>query len=435
MDTQEQADKIRKLLESSQQNLSFAQASIDEALRLLPPPVPDIYTIKAGENLQSYLDRGGEYNLEAGVSFAAQGFLFSKPITLHGDNNKLIGTVKPAVEIPSGTNSVNLFGIEGQSANAIVFLLGYNDTRQTTLESVPSNINLVKCGVDKHVGKRGFEINSRSTVLKSCYVNEVNDPNNNDNQAICILNTPGNITVDTGKFVAATENILVGGDKKKIPGVFTEYLLFQNLELTRPIEWFTDGVNRSYKNILELKDGSHVVIDNCDLNNIWQDGQMGEAFMFTPSSGKIHDLLVKNCRVKNCGSVINMRGFDKSQVWTGRSSNIIFDGIDAVVESKIYGGRGLFALMDSPLDVSIINSTCKNDGSSLVYQTGQQMDNFVMKNSKGNCNSYGLNFGGGANGNLMAQGTKAWAVDGNTFVNSKADMKKNFPNNFYQLSW
>lgn len=429
-------EKARQLIKAAQGDLASANARLDSALVFLAEdPPPETYTIKAGENLQSYLDKGGKYFLEPGAAFESNGFNFTKPVTLMGENNKLIGSSLPAVEIQPGVSQVTLSNIEGISKYNVVFLLGHNDSSQTTLESVPSNISFFNVGSKKHDGKRAFEINCKDSVFKSCYALEVNNPTGEESKAVNILNTPGNITFDSGQFGAASECILLGGDKKKIPGVYLRYVFLLNLQLIRPAAWFTDGVSRVIKNSCEIKDGSDILIDNMLIDWCWKDDQQGEAFMFTPSAGKISNVEVKNIRVRNCSSLLNFRGFDPYIQDSERSTNVTFTNIDAEVSSKVYGGRGYLALIDSPLDVSFRNVVCKNDGSSLVYATGKQMDSFIFENNKGNCGSYGLNMAGGANGSLMANAAKSWSVKNNTFVKANAAMKRNFPENTYVDIW
>ena len=108
--------------------------------------------------------------------------------------------------------------------------------------------------------------------------------------------------------------------------------------------------------------------------------------------------------------------------------------INAITESKLLGGTGRFALLDGVEDFSAYNCISQNDGSSLVYATGTPIEKFIFEDNYGYCNSYGLNFGGGANGSLMTSAARSYSVINNHFANANSVMKKNFPNNKYYLT-
>lgn len=416
-------EKLRILFNEIRYRVDLAESILDQE---------DTPTIKAGENLQSYLDKGGEYSLEPGSSFEAQAFTFRKPIILHGNNAFLHLTAAPLRSLP-GVNDIFYSDLTVDSQFPVVIQHGDNDSNtQGRLEDIPQRIHLQRISVPFHRGKRALELNCGNVIVEDCVFLDLFDPSLRDSQSICILNSDGNILVRGGTFTAASENILIGGDTNKVPGLVTQNVTFDGVTLLKPLAWRTDGVKKSIKNSFELKKGRNVTFRNSVIDGCWKDGQDGFAFMITPSNGNfVEDVLIENVQVKNVSSIINLTGYDATGINQTRTKGITLKSLIGRTNAKEFGGRGCFVLANSIHDLTIQNCETLIDGTSLVYQTGAALDYFEYTGSKSNVGKYGLFFAGGANGSLMGQGALQYLVERNTFAEAAPLFQKNFPLNTY----
>lgn len=324
--------------------LARIKSDADAALQLLPPPVDTSgVTVKAGGNLQAALDAGGIVKLEAGAVFSGN-FVAKKPGTrlLGGQGSALMGAAGgPAFFVPMGTRDVQASGFAAQTAwDQSVILIGQNDPVQNTPDKAPASIVLSDISVPKHRGKRAFELNCAQLVMVNCIAADVFDPAGRDSQAICILNAPGDITVQGGSFSAGSEVVLVGGASgTQAEKVIPARLVFDGLTLFRPLSWKTDGVKRIVKTTFELKTGSDVTLKNAILDGVWKDGQDGYAITVTPrSSGAISGVLVTDVQIRNSGSGFNVLSHD-NEAFSGGVYRLVFQRVAATLDNTLAVGR------------------------------------------------------------------------------------------------
>lgn len=393
---------------------------------------PAVPVIRAGENLQSYLDKGGEYIVEAGSSFEGT-FQFGPPIKLTGEKVRIFGKSGPAFIHKPGTSDHYIKGFECTSnIHGPVYLCGYNELeKQNREELIPRRIVLEEISIPHHLGKRGFEINAGDVVVKNCAAKDIWTAGQ-DNQALWIMNTYGNIDVDGGIYSSGSECIMIGGDNEKITGLETKNCLFRNLSLYRPLAWKDDGVNRTVKNSFELKKGKNISLSNVLIDGCWKAGQDGFGIMITPTNGSsIQGVMFDQVQMRNVSNGINLTGFDATGVNKERTNGIVLNNISVITDTKNLGGLGRFILMQAIEDIRVENCFAYVDGTSVIYGSGMIMESIEVNNSAMNCGIYGINLAGGANASNLRNGAKVFNITNNTFAGASSVMKRNLPDNIY----
>ena len=307
--------RIRELLDQLDASSALTAAMREELRTLLfPPPPPQTVgtEVRAGGDLQAALDKGGLVRIvDPGLTFERGRFVVSKSgTTLLGNGAQLRGTTGPALFVPPGVHQVSIDAVTGSSPFDAVFLLGENvRERQSTLDVVPTDVVLTRCLVPTHRNKRAFEINARQVKLLDCEAADV-WISGTDNQAISIMNTPGDVLVAGGQFSAGAEVIMVGGDTMKLPaGTVPANLTFQHCRLWRPTAWMADGINRQVKNLFELKSSDGVLVQHVLMETHWAAAQPGWPIVLTPRNGLgVRHVWFDQLTLRNCGAGFNILG-------------------------------------------------------------------------------------------------------------------------------
>jgi hypothetical protein len=431
--------------------LNDAKLSIDGALELIngvtpepPQPEPPGITVKAGEALQPALDKAGTISLEAGATWEGTYVVRSNTI-LKGNGAHINGVSDAALIIRPGTSHVTIQDIVGNTkVDQRVFLIGHNDTTQTAIEQVPTDIHWLRCSVPTYRGKRGFEMNGTGS-FRDCTVADLWDPALRDSQAIGISNTTGPVLVDGCHLTAGSEIIMVGGDKIKLPvGTVPTGLTIQNSTLSRPDSWRTDGVKRAVKNCFELKSGVDVLLKNVTLDGSWADAQVGCALLITPrNKNPVKNVTIDGVTIMNCTAMFSFMGQDNYEHTPYPVSNVVVKNCTGNV-SKKNGGYGNVANCTAGLvDVTFDSNQFTVDAAYIFdYQHLNYMDangvlspaaklgSLVFTNNKMNTATlYSFRFEGQNNGNKWQAAADACTVEGNTFPNAAPDLKRNFPTN------
>jgi hypothetical protein len=401
------------------------------------PEVPQFLVVTPDQNLQQALDNAtGPVHLVEGASYP--GVTLPTGAVLVGNGAEIVGVNVPALYVAPGSHSIAVSDVVCTSNVAAVVQLGDNlATTQSTLEAVPHHIKLERVTVPTHRGKRAFEVNASDVELLGCQALDIYDPAQRDSQAILILNTPGRVTVIGGEFVAGSENILIGGDTIKIPGVIQSDLLFDSVKLHKPESWRTDGINRAVKNLFEVKAGRRVTLKNSTLSGSWKAGQDGWAIVITPKNSQlIEDVLIDNVVVDRASGGVLFLGKDYNSVTPAATRGVVVRD-SAFVLSKSYGGRGILALyVAGMLDSTWERVTATFDGTAIVVcDTQVPAGPFTMTDSTMPTGSIavaapGVNYGGPTP--LAYAGREFTTVfERNTFLLAPSAFKKFYPNNTF----
>jgi hypothetical protein len=393
-----------------------------------------VRTVAAKDDLQAALNNGGEVRLTPGATYP--GMLTGSP-------------TGPALDIPIGTHDVEIFDLSATTTHDQgVIRVGRNDRTQTTLELVPQRITFTRVKVPTYRGKRAFEINAANVTLTDCIVADVYDPGGRDSQAIEILNAPGPVLVQGGSYSAGSEVIMIGGDEMKIPGVVPTGITIRDSTLWRPLEWQTDGVSRTVKNLIELKTGRNVLVQRVRMDGSWKNGQDGYAVVITPrAGGDIHDVTIEDTTIDHVAGGFNILGADSSSVTPSVLSGVVIRRVKVTTAKAVYGGRGILALITGgPHDVTFDDVTAVLDGNCIVYvdkssgaalqpdgtkKPAGNMASLVVTNSRLVPGIYGFIFTGNVRGKLWQNSVDALTVTANTLADAPAEFKKNFPRNTY----
>lgn len=437
-DTPTPRDQIEQAITEEQAALAADEAALGQ---LPPDPVP-VITVTAGGNLQAALDAGGVIQLEDGA-------IYNGNFTAHVPGTRLSAPTMasivgadgaPALFIPPGASDIQIANLTCTTPwDQSVIMVGNNDSTQTQASQAPTKIVLTNIQVPTHRGKRAFYLNSGDTQLLNCGCLDVYDPSAQDSQGIGILNAPGPILVSGGTYVAASENILVGGDVVSIPGVVPTGLTFEGLTLSKPAAWRTAPPPGGVKNNFELKNGVDVVLKTSTLDGCWASAQAGFSIQLTPrNGGTIANVLIQDVTVQNVDHGINMLGCD-DEAYSPQMVGVTFSRVTVAAV-------GRFLQMQGACQTVIVDSCTFTGSDTTIYgtpditwtnPTTQGPQSAVSKgvqvtNNHLACNSYGIMLTDAAGGEAYGKDWQAaWpdgVISGNTFVGSTAAlMAKNLP--------
>jgi len=422
-------------------------------------PQLSVRVVRAGENLQTALAEGVPLELEAGAQFTGSFVLPTGAAITGRPGSALRGETGQAIVITPGATDVSVTDVEATSKHPEVILVGENTAAQTNVDQVPRRIAFTRVVVPSHRGKRAFALHGSNISLIDCQALDVWDAGGQDSQAIYIGNAPGQITVRGGRYSAGSEIVLLGGDATKIPNLTPEDILFDGVELFRPLSWQTDGIKRKVKNIFEDKNGRFVTLRNSRLSGCWRDGQNGEAIVLTPAldgaqvasplrSGEVQDVTIEDVTITDCASVANIVGRNYAAYTVNRTSGIVFRRVIANCRKALSGlsHAGIFALIQGePDDVLIEDCEFTGDGKDTinyspgtcldpvthVSRTAGKLNALAVMGSKMTMGEYGFMLGGSANAVNWQASVASLVATGNTFSGASSVLKAQLPNNTY----
>jgi hypothetical protein len=327
--------------------------------------------------------------------------------------------------------------LSGTSNFGSVFQCGDNSsTTQGAVDLEPQRIIFSNVHVPTHRNKRAFEINCSATLLNSSALDVYIA--GQDSQGIAILNTCGPVVVTGGTYVAASENIMVGGDTMKMPCT-TSNVQISGVTLTKPNEW--RGVV-TVKNLLEFKRCVNCTVRDSYLANCWSSGQEGIGIVITPKNNQyIQNIEFDNVTVEHVALGVQFLGWDYNSVTPQATSGIAFKNSHFSMSKAENGGRGILALYSGGmLDSTWENIDATFDGSAIVVADSQiPQGPFTIRNSRMPTGAYGVQAPGANYGNVGYAGRELITVfEGNVFDLSRmgssgqTQFKANFPNNTWQ---
>lgn len=397
------------------------------------PEPPDAVLVGPEDDLQAALDAGGAIAMDTGATFAhEESFMVrSSGTTLEGLGDNTVASDWHAFDVPIDVDDLTFDGFTFAGKAPEAFQLGVNGSSQTTIAQAPDRIVFRNLRSTGHRGKRAFDVNACHVEFHNCEVRDCYDPGNLDSQAICVLNAPGPVLVEGGYFEAASENLMVGGDDMKIPNCRPTGITIRNATFTKPLAWKTAGTPK-VKNLIELKDGHDVVIENCDLSNSWKSAQTGYAFMCTPAEGgSVRNVLITNCRVSNVGGIVNITGTDAAGINPERTQVRIVGG--EYRTSADMGGDGRFGLTTrGPEYLEIEDVIAHVHGTSFIeFGDAAHVDRFRLVGSTWNYPKYGIRIAGYNHGEDVVGVIGSIVIEGCTISGAASGFKTRYPNNTY----
>jgi hypothetical protein len=350
------------------------------------------------------------------------------------------GGGQPALRTSPGAHHFRFLGVEFAKAtpDALVYelvRLGEGDESQTSLSSVPHNLEFDRCYLHGEANgqlKRGIALNSASTTVVNSYISEVKG-SDFESQALCGWNGPGPFKVVNNYLEAASENIMFGGADPNIAQLVPADIEIRGNHLRKPVEW--RGKSVRVKNLLELKNARRVVIDGNLLENCWADAQRGTAVVLTPRNqgggapwSVVEEVKFTNNVVRHAGAGMTILGTDDMEA-SGRLRRVevrnnLFDDIS----TANWGGAGFGFLISGvgASEISLVNNTLVNNWEGLRFEDGTRATGLKVAN---NILHRHIIAGGavGVEGLTQVAGAGGWSVTRNVIVeNNLAEL---YPSN------
>lgn len=424
--------QIRDVLQAVQQQLAALLARL--------PATPPIAT---PAELQAALDAGGTVTLAPGLTYAGTFVIRTSGTILVGRQSALSGTGGPALRIAPGVVDVVVSDLVATSDDSgAVLQCGDNGSTQTTRAQQPQRITVRNLSIPTHRGKRGIEWNCGGTIVSSSVL-DVWASSLQDSQAIAMINSCGPLTVQGGTYVAASENIMVGGDRLKITdcpeGVATD-LLLEDVTLLKPDAWRTDGVKRAVKNLLELKAGKRITVRRARLSGSWGPAflgvQDGSAIVITPKNGQfLADITLEDLEVDRAAGGLQLLGTDYNSVTPIATTNVTVRRSTFRGLTKSWGGRGILAIVTGGMQAATFDQVDATfDGPAIIVcGTETPVGPLAFTGGRMTTGGYGVmapgvNYGGAPPAAYAARPCVT-TFQGNTFAGAPSTFKTNYPAN------
>jgi hypothetical protein len=225
-----------------------------------------------------------------------------------------------------------------------------------------------------------------------------------DSQAVAMWEG-GGLTIDDCFLRGGSETVMLGGADSPSPELMPSDVIFRNSVITKRPEWMSKPVG--VKNALELKACRRVLIENCDIQYSWAQGQVGYLLTLTVRNqdGKapwstIEDVTIQNNRLAHGASALSILGIDYLQP-SGRMARVkilnnVFTDLDPVKYRNGAFATDKLMMIQGGDDITIDNNEFHmTQCSSQVYfdwsgADRQQMKNLRITNNRWPTSLYGV---------------------------------------------
>jgi hypothetical protein len=341
--------------------------------------------------------------------------------------------------------------------------LGTDTIAQNTVESVPHHLVFDRCYLRPHAPdlhiRRAFSLNSGATDILNSYIEEIHQPGS-DSQAIGGWNGTGPYNIINNRLEGASENIMFGGARGRIPNVVPSDIVIRGNHLIKPLHW--RSLNYNVKNLFELKSGARILVEGNIMENNWVQGQTGVAIVLklgdrdTTPWNVTEDVTLVNNIIRGSNGAVSLQGRDYASGTAADPGgnvrrltlrNNLFDDINGKWGTSGTGG-GTFNiyLTHGPKDITFDHNTFINgyttmevDSSNATYPA----TNFIFTNNVAAHNSYGIRSTSGTGNPTFT----AYFNDGTT-LQAQARFTRNVlaiggnpnsytlrPNNYFPANW
>ena len=313
-----------------------------------------------------------------------------------------------ALQTAPGAHHVRFVGIEFATApnwaiNHGLVLLGDGGGDQTELKQVPHDLVIDRCYIHGHATgnlRRGVGLNSARTAIIDSYIADCHEVGA-DAQAVCGWNGPGPFKIVNDYLEGSGENFMLGGADPSIKDLIPTDIEFRRNTLSKPLAWKTGhpsyaGKHWSVKNIFELKNARHVLVDGNVMENCWVDGQVGFAVQLTPRNQDgdapwctVEDVTLTNNIVRRAAGGINILGRDDNHP-SGQARRIaIRNNLFEEIGGPQWSGNGRFLQVSDSDAVVVDHNTILHSGN-IITAHGKPNINFVFTNNLMAHNEYGI---------------------------------------------
>ena len=162
--------------------------------------------------------------------------------------------------------------------------------------NIPDHIFIDRCyvhGDATHDLQEGVVGNGSNFAVVDSYISDIHGKGI-DTQAFTSYISPGPIKLVNNHLEASGENVMFGGSGRGAFGYVPSDIEVRNNYFYKPLEWVPLSLNSTYveKNAFELKSARRVLFDSNVIENVWQAGQGGAAFLFTVRTSQSGDVAV-----------------------------------------------------------------------------------------------------------------------------------------------
>ncbi|HEX3157810.1 MAG TPA: hypothetical protein VHQ45_04810 [Gemmatimonadaceae bacterium] len=405
--------------------------------------------VRAGESLQAAIDaaqRGDEIVLDAGATYTGSFILREKSgagwiIIRSNGSLPAPGTrVRPADSVhmarlasPGSNQSTittsgaasgwRLIGLHVSAAPGAVVgsLVSINGHSASSVETQPGRIILDRMlvrGRPEQDFRRCVTLNGAHLAVIDSWLDECH-AKGADSQAIVAWQGSGPFLIQNNHLAGAGENVMFGGSDSRSAELLPSDITIRGNHFYKPAAW--KGV-WTVKNLLELKIGRRVLVEDNVLENNWADGQSGFAVVFksTNQSGtapwsETSDVTFRYNILRNVAQGINMA--DKPESYPAvpaarfHYSHNVFDRVG----SGDYTGGRLFQVNGVDM-VTLDHNTALSSNSSLLLTGGTITDLVVTGNIFGQT-TYGILGDGKGSGEAgLTARAPGWIFKGNVMA-------------------
>jgi len=252
--------------------------------------------------------------------------------------------------------------------NAIV-RFGDNTTKQYSAATTANNLILDRTyvhGLSNLSVRRCVMLNSASTAIVDSWISGCHS-NDGDSQAIIGWNGPGPFLIQNDYLEGGHEVVLFGGGGMTTLNASPADITIRGSHITRPSSW--KGVWQ-VKNLIETKHARRLLIEGNVIENVWQDGQVGFAFVMksenqnwdTPWTQST-DITIRYNRIRNVGSGFNIAANPSGAPAVPAARFVITDNVMENVGNAPYTGDGRsFQLLGGLKDIVVMHNTVVSAG-------------------------------------------------------------------------
>lgn len=158
------------------------------------------------------------------------------------------------------------------------------------------------------------------------------------------------------------------------------------------------------KNLFELKNARHVVVEGNLFENNWAHGQAGYAILFTPRNQDgtctwcvVEDVTFHANVVRNVAGGVNILGYDDLAPSRQTAGIRLTDNLFTALDRSLGGSAWFVLITGGPRDIVVDHNTIDADGTAILYVAGgtpaspQHVTGFRFTNNATRHNAYGIN--------------------------------------------
>lgn len=324
--------------------------------------------------------------------------------------------------------------------NAIV-RFGDNTTAQNSAATTANNLILDRTYIHGQANlstRRCVMLNSAATAIVDSWVSQCHS-NNGDSQAIVGWNGPGPFLIQNDYLEGGHEVILFGGGGMTTPNASPADITIRGSHITRPSSW--KGVWEA-KNLIETKHVRRLLIEGNVIENVWQDGQVGFAFVMKSENQNYDtpwtqstDVTVRYNRIRNVGGGFNIAANPSGAPAVPAARFVITDNIMENVGNAPYTGDGRpFQFLGGLADMVVMHNTIvsASGGNSAIISFGQlpTVQRLVVHSNVLHHGSYGVKGAGFGEGTATLNAYASGALFTNNAI-ANGGTTSAYPTNNY----